>query len=136
MRLVALFGAFVVLFGGYATYVGFFRPVPEFTGATDAAHVAAVKALVADLPAPAGAGSPLRDPLRRTRSGLLDQHDRAAQGAGLGYHEDLGRQGGRVRSHQCVKPEPPGGKPVDAWIAPGLPRLPDRRGGVEPRQGG
>jgi hypothetical protein len=54
LRFVATLAAFVLLLAGYATYAAYTRPAPTFDGATDAAHVAAVKALIAAIATPAG----------------------------------------------------------------------------------
>jgi hypothetical protein len=106
MRFVAMIGVFVMLLGGWATYDAFFRATPEFVGATDAAHVTAVKALVAGLPAPAGA--------------TLDPYGTWCGGASAGCWTSTTQQpkplisaltktlvasGAKVRSHECEKPE-------------------------------
>jgi hypothetical protein len=118
LRFVALLGALVVLLGGYATYVAYFRPAPEFTGATDAAHVAAVKALVAALPTPAGT---TLDPYGTWCDGAAavcwtstTQQPKALASA---LTKSLVAQGGKVRSHQCTDDVAPGGKRVDACLA-------------------
>ena len=118
LRFVALLGAFVVLLGGYATYVAFFRPVPEFTGVTDAAHVAAVKALVAELPTPAGAtfdpyGTWCGGPAAVCWTSTTEQPKTLASA----LTKSLVAQGGKVRSHQCTDDVAPGGKRVDACMA-------------------
>lgn len=112
LRFVALLGALVVLLGGYATYVAYFRPVPKFTGATDPAHVAAVKAVVAALPAPAGASL---DPSSTWCDGAaaacwvsMTQQPKALASA---LTKTLVAMGGRVRSHECVNPE---ARPIEA----------------------
>jgi hypothetical protein len=114
MRFVAMIGALALLLGGWATYNAWFRPTPELVGATDAPHVAAVKALVAALPAPAGA--------------TLDPYGTWCDGAGavcwtstsLGpkalasaLTKILVAKGGKVRSDQCTDDVAPGGTRVD-----------------------
>jgi hypothetical protein len=110
LRFVALLGAFVALLGGYATYVAYFRPVPAFVGATDPTHVAAVKALVAELPAPAGA---TLDPYGTWCDGAAavcwtstTQQPKAMVSA---LTRSLVAKGSKVRSHQCTTGEDPGG---------------------------
>ena len=118
LRFVALLGAFVVLLGGYATYYAYFRPAPEFTGATDTAHVTAVKALVAALPAPAGA---TLDPYGTWCDGAAaicwtstTQQPKALVAA---LTRSLVARGSKVRSHRCTHDVAPGGKRVDACMA-------------------
>lgn len=106
MRFVALIGSFALLLGGYGTYITFLRPAPAFDGATDSAHVAAVKALIASLPAVQGT--------------TLDPYGTWCDGAAAACWTSTTEQpkelasaltkllvarGGKVRSHACVKPE-------------------------------
>jgi hypothetical protein len=112
LRFVVLLGAFVLLLAGYGTYVAFLRPAPQFDGATDPAHVAAVKLLIAELPAPAGA---TLDPYGTWCDGAsaacwssTTQQPKALISA---VTKALAAKGGRVRSHECAKPE---ARPIQA----------------------
>jgi hypothetical protein len=112
LRLVTLLSAFVVLLGGYAAYVAYFRPVPEFTGATDPAHVAAVKALVAALPAPAGARlDPYGTWCDAVAAACWTSTTQQTKALASAITKSLVAMGSRVRSHQCVKPE---ARPIEA----------------------
>jgi hypothetical protein len=112
VRFVALVSGFVLFLAGYATYIAYLRPAPAFEGVTDPAHVAAVKALVTALPAPAEA--------------TLDQYgtwcDAAAAACWTStsatprtliasLSQTLVARGATVRSHECVKPE---ARPIQA----------------------
>lgn len=106
LRFVALIGAFAMLLGGYRTYVAYLRPAPDFVGATDAAHVAAVKALVAGLPAPAGTTlDPYGTWCDAAAAACWTSTTQQPKVLASALTKSLVAAGSRVRSHQCVKPE-------------------------------
>ncbi len=112
LRFVALLAAVVMLLGGYATYVAYFRPVPEFTGATDPAHVAAVRALVAALPAPAGTRlDPTGTWCGGAAAACWTSTTQQPKELASALTKTLVAMGNKVRSHQCVKPE---ARPIEA----------------------
>lgn len=106
LRFVAALAALGLLLGGWATYVAYFQPVPEFVGATDPAHVAAVKALVAGLSAPAGT---TLDPYGTWCGGASavcwTSTTQEPKGMASALTKTLVTMGSKVRSHQCFKPE-------------------------------
>jgi hypothetical protein len=112
MRLVALLGVFVLFVAGYATYVAYLRPAPAFDGATDPAHVAAVKALVAALPEPAGATlDPYGTWCDATAASCWTSTTQKPKTLVSALSQTLVAEGAKVRSHECMKPE---ARPIQA----------------------
>ena len=106
LRFVALLAAFVVLLGGHATYVAYFRLVPEFTGATDTTHVTAVKALVAALPTPAGTTlDPYGTWCNSASAACWTSTTQQPKALLSALSKALVSRGSKIRSHECMKPE-------------------------------
>ena len=108
LRFVALIAAFALLLGGYGTYVAFFRPVPAFDGATDPAHVTAVKALIAGLPAPAGSTlDPYGTWCDAAAAACWTSTTQQPKALVSELSKALVAKGTKVHSHQCFKSEDP-----------------------------
>ncbi|MDX6256274.1 MAG: hypothetical protein QOJ11_2608 [Frankiales bacterium] len=112
MRFAVLLGAFVLFLGGYATYVAYLRPAPVFDGATDPAHVAGVKALVAALPAPAGATlDPYGTWCDAAAASCWTSTTQRPKALVSALSQTLVARGAKVRSHECRQPE---ARPIQA----------------------
>ena len=127
MRSLALLGAFVLLCAAYATFAAYSRSAAEFRGATDAGHVAAVKALLAQVQAPAGM---TQDPYgtmcdQASASCWTSTTQQPADMVGA-LSAALASQGGKVRSHHCLEADPAGAQTPDG--ASGCEAVLDYRG--------
>ena len=112
LRFLTLLGAVVLGLGGYATYLAFLRPAPEFAGATDTAHVAAVKALVAALPASAGATlDPYGTWCDATAASCFTSTTQQPEALVSALSRTLVAKGATVRSHDCTEPQ---ARPIQA----------------------
>lgn len=104
-RFVVMAGTLAVLGAGVAVHVADGRSGQRFVGATDAAHVAVTKAMLAGLPTPAGltldpfgTACDLRASACFTSSSVEPEKASAAMTSTLVAH------GARVRSHACPSP--------------------------------
>ena len=118
MRFVALIGAFALLLAGYATYVTYLRPAPEFVGVADPAHVAAVTALIAALPAPEGATlDPYGTWCDAASASCWTSTTQQPKALASALTTTLVARGSKVRSHQCLNSEAPGGEKTLGCLA-------------------
>src|SRR4051812_42861837 len=99
-----MLGAFVLLVAGYATFTAYGRPGADFAGATDTAHVTAVKGMLATVATPAGTTLDPYGTLCDAASTSCWTSTTLEPAAMVSALSDmLVAKGSKLRSHTCLK---------------------------------